>query len=43
MNIQRLKVRQEATDETFPDQEVVIEGNKDDINFKEDDEWLKDL
>ncbi len=42
LNIQRLKVRQEVTDEAFPDHEVVSKGSDDDLNFQEDNEWLED-
>ncbi len=36
LKIQRLKVRQEITDEAFPDQEVVSEGSEVDLNFQEE-------
>jgi hypothetical protein len=43
LKIQRLKVRQELSDEAFPDQEVVSEGSDNDLNFQEVEECLMDL
>ena len=43
LKIQKLKVRQEVTNEAFPDQEIVSEGSEDDLNFQVLDELLEEL
>ena len=43
LKIQKLKMRQDSSNEAYPDQEVVSEGSEDDLNFQEEDEWLEDL
>ena len=43
LKIQKLKVRQEVTNEAFPDQEIVSEGSEDDLNFQVMDELLEEL
>ena len=43
LKIQKLRLRQEVSNEAHPDQEVDSEGSEDDLNFREVDEWLEDL
>jgi hypothetical protein len=43
LKIQKLKLRQELSNEAHPDREVDSEGSEDDLNFQEEDELLEDL
>jgi hypothetical protein len=43
LKMQKLKLRQELSNEAHPDREVDSEGSENDLNFQEEDEWLEDL
>jgi hypothetical protein len=43
LKIQKLKLRQELSNEAHPDREVDSEGSDDNLNFQEEDELLEDL
>ncbi len=43
LKIQKLKLRQELSNEAHSDRKVDSEGSEDDLNFQEEDELLEDL